>query len=69
VDGDGDGELILGELTHGDNRILIPCDFTQNDIIGDPNLCDPDSLSRVSIEAFSFLAKDSSSASLTYTNN
>jgi hypothetical protein len=40
ADVDGDGELILGELTLADNRILIPRDFTENDIIGDLNLCD-----------------------------
>jgi hypothetical protein len=40
VDGDGTGELILG-----DNRILTPGDLTENVTIGDLILCDLDSTS------------------------
>jgi hypothetical protein len=38
TDGDGDG---AGELILGDNRILIPGDLTENDTIDDLNLCAP----------------------------
>jgi hypothetical protein len=50
-DGDGDGDG-AGELILSDNRILIPGDLTENDIVGDLNLCAPGTLSRVSLETF-----------------
>jgi hypothetical protein len=49
TDGDGDGDG-AGELILSDNRILIPGDLTENDIVGDLNLCAPGTLSRVSLE-------------------